>query len=304
MTQPTRMQATKNRNWAMKLPLGLTVIFSCLTIAPVSADTGLAPRSAQDTPAASEPHEDYASKAQLQGIAKPKREAFLRFPTIGQISQIHIVEGARVQAGTALLTLDDSVQAAEVGAARVAAESKSAIVQAEVTVRRALRALERVKEAKAVEASSTFEVDAKQNDYDQALAILEQQRELYRSQQAQLELAVAKQSQMTLTAPFDGQVVLIAVKQGNTVDTTNAVVQIADLSLLEVEMHLPSNLYGKFQVGETMPLRAGVPVSREVQATIRYVSPVIEPTGGTFLVRFEIDNADGTLPAGFEIWFR
>lgn len=242
--------------------------------------------------------------SQLQGIAKPKREAFLRFPQIGQVSRIHVAEGARVLAGQALLTLDDRVNVAEVDAARVAAEARSGIVQAEVEVQRAQRILERVREAKAVDASSSFEVEAKQNDYEQAQAVLEQQIELQRSLEAQLKLAMAKQSQMTLTAPFDGQVVLISVKQGNTIDTTTPVIQIADLSLLEVEMHLPSQLFGKIQIGETRFLTAASPIHREIPAIVRYVSPVIEPTGSTFLVRFEIDNADRSLPAGFEVWCR
>jgi HlyD family secretion protein len=248
--------------------------------------------------------DDYAIDAQLQGIARPKREAFLRFPTVGQVSRIHIVEGAVATAGQPLVTLDDRPQAAEVGVARVAAQSRANIVQAEVAVKRALRALQRVKEARAVDASSEFEVEAKQNDYDEAVAVLEQQQELRQNLEAQLRLAMAKQDQMTITAPFDGKVVLIGVKEGNSVDNTTSVIQIADLSLLEVEMHLPSTLLGSLSVGETTFLIAGVPVSRKVPATIRYVSPVIEPTGGTFLVRLEIDNTDGSLPAGFEVWYR
>lgn len=248
--------------------------------------------------------DNYAIDAQLQGIARPKQEASLRFPTVGQVSRIHIVEGAKAKAGQPLITLDDRPQAAEVAVARVAAQSKANIIQAEVAVKRALRSLQRVKEAKAVDASSSFEVEAKQNDYDEAIAVLEQQKELIKNLEAQLQLAIAKQDQMTLTAPFEGQVMLIGIKQGNSVDTTTSVIQIADLSLLDVEMHLPSQLFGSVAVGETKLLRAGAPINRKVAATIRYVSPVIEPTGGTFLVRMEIENNDGSLPAGFEVWYQ
>lgn len=302
---------TNKRNLTMKRHLCLSGLIISLSAVPVIAPDRVI--AAEPTPIsqpftasgfASAVGDDYAIDAQLQGIARPKREAFLRFPTIGQVSRIHIVEGALARTGQPLVTLDDRPQAAEVGVARVAAESKANIVQAEVAVKRASRALQRVKEAQAVDASSAFEVEAKQNDYDEAIAVLDQQRELRQNLEAQLQLAIAKQDQMTVAAPFDGQVVLVGVKEGNSVDNTTSVIQIADLSLLEVEMHLPSQIFGSLSVGETKFLIAGVPVNRKVPATIRYVSPVIEPTGGTFLVRFEINNADGSLPAGFEVWYQ
>lgn len=248
--------------------------------------------------------DDFAIDAQLQGIARPQREAFLRFPTVGHVLQVHTTEGARVQSGEPLITLDDRPQAAEVHASRVAADSTANVAHAEVVVRRAKRALERVQQAKAVDASSAFEVEARQIDYDESLALLEQQKDLRRTLAAQWQLAVAKQSQLTLTAPFDGQVVLVSVREGNAVEPTTNILQIADLSMLEVELHLPSQLFGRVRVGESKALRAGVPVNREIPATVRYVSPVIEPTGGTFLVRLEIDNRDGALPAGFEVWYQ
>jgi hypothetical protein len=130
--------------------------------------------------------DDYAVDAQLQGIARPYREAFLRFPTVGQASQIQVVEGIQAHAGQRRRRSDRG---------GVTSENRSS---------RGLR--------------------------QTCIANLE----------APLQLAIAKQGQMTVTAPFEGQVIWVAAKQDNSVDTTTPVVQIADLSLLEVELHLPS----------------------------------------------------------------
>ncbi len=137
-------------------------------------------------------------RTELQAIAKPKREASLRFPVMGQISRIHIAEGTQVETGTPLLTLDDRVQSAQVKAARVAAESVAGISQAQIAVERTKKALERVKHAQTLAASAMFEVEAKQAEYDQALAQLVQQKEAQRTRQAELELALANQAQHTL----------------------------------------------------------------------------------------------------------
>ncbi len=234
-------------------------------------------------------------RTELQAIAKPKREASLRFPVMGQISRIHVTEGSQVETGTPLLTLDDRVQSAQVKAARVAAESVAGIRQAQISVERAKKALERVKQAHSMAASAMFEVEAKQNEYDQAQAQLVQQQEAQQTREAELELALANQAQHTLSSPFKGQVVLVAAKQGNTIEPGMVVVQIADLSLLEVALHLPGTLFGQIQAGQTITLIAGTPVNQTVPATVRYVSPVIEPTGATFLVRAEIDNQEARL---------
>lgn len=244
------------------------------------------------------------SSLQLQGIVVPKRHAILRFHIIGEIAEIHAREGDVVQAGKPLISLDSRVQEAEVATARAAAQARGPLRQAEIEVEQLRSILERTLRAQSVNASAQFEVDAKRNQMRAAEAAVDQQRETITQAEAQLQRSIALLDQMTLSAPIDGQVVRVRVKLGNTVDTTEEIVEVADLSELQTELHLPSELFGTVSVGESKSLRAGKPVGGFVNATVDYVSPVIEPTSGTFMVKLSIENPGQSLPSGFEVWYQ
>ena len=104
-----------------------------------------------------------------------------------------------------------------------------------------------------------------------------------------------------MKAPFAGQVLQIDAPLGSSIEPTETAIRIADLNELTVEMHLPLSFFGVFEQGESYVLQADAPVNKALTAIAEYVSPVVEPTSGTFRVSFSIDNAQGTLPAGFEL---
>ena len=143
----------------------------------------------------------------------------------------------------------------------------------------------------------------KKSQYEQAVAAYEQQVELAKSAAAELKLAEAQREMLTLRAPFDGEVLKIGVKLGNTVDPTEVAVRVADMNRLSVEMHLPLSMFGNVLEGNDYLFRAGSPVQASVAAQATFISKVVEPTSGTFRARFLIDNSAQSLPAGFEVWF-
>ncbi|MEM8735402.1 MAG: efflux RND transporter periplasmic adaptor subunit [Planctomycetota bacterium] len=240
----------------------------------------------------------------LQGIALPSRDATLRPLAPGTVQAIHVAEGQAVKAGQALVTLDNRAAKATVEVARIAAQSEAAVLQAELAMRAAQSQLARTEIALRAGASSDVELLIKQNEYEQSVATYEQQVELRKQAQAELTRAQVELERLTLRAPFDGTVVQISAKLGNSIDISEPAVRVADLNTLSVEMHLPLQYFGKIQSQEVYVLNASAPVDKSIPAIAKFVSPIVEPTSNTFRVKFVARNIDGSLPAGFEVWFQ
>ncbi len=240
----------------------------------------------------------------LQGIAKAKFDALLRYADQGTITGIHVKEGEWVKAGTPLLTIDDNAARAAMIVAKASAEAHAATDHAQLAMKQAQTIVTRTRIALHANAASEFELQSKENQLDQATANYELQVELQKQAQAQLALAEEQLKKRTLSAPFDGRVIQIHAGLGNTIDPTQVAVHVAKLNELEVEMHLPVSLFGTIEAGETRQLRASAPVNGTVAAKVIYVAPIVEPTSATFRVVFAIDNEALTLPAGFEVWYQ
>lgn len=239
---------------------------------------------------------------QIQGITRPKQEAILRFPTTGIVQHLAVREGDFVKSGQLLVTLDDRVARAEVESAGAALAATGSLMQAKLEAKRAAEMLERTRQASSTGASSALEIESKKIEYQLAETAVRQQLEAIEIARTQWLLTKARLQQMSLEAPISGEVVLINARIGNSYDPNMTAIHIADLTLLETELHLPSELFGMIKTGQQLALTAGKPVNRKVNAKVIYVSPMIEPTSNTFLVRMEMDNHDRNLPAGFEVW--
>ncbi|MEM9409624.1 MAG: efflux RND transporter periplasmic adaptor subunit [Planctomycetota bacterium] len=239
----------------------------------------------------------------LQGIAKPRKNAVLRFSSPGIVSGVHVQDGDSVQRGDALLTTDDRLEQASVKMAEIDTQASATLAKSKLDLELAQSKYQRLKTAHQRGASSENELIEKLHALELAELTYRQQVEEHKRLEVQLEIAKVNLSNKTLTAPFDGQVIRVHHKLGNSVDFSTAAVICADLSLLTVEMNLPSRLYGKLKVGAIRKLYAAMPVEKELDAKITYISNEIEPSSRTFRVTFEIENHDLRLPSGFECWF-
>jgi hypothetical protein len=77
--------------------------------------------------------------------------------------------------------------------------------------------------------------------------------------------------------------------------------QIVNLRQLKVELHIPSQFFGRLVRGESYPLDAGTPVNRPIRGTLQARENMIDAATNTFRCIFLIDNDDESLPAGFVV---
>ncbi|MEQ9408125.1 MAG: efflux RND transporter periplasmic adaptor subunit [Fuerstiella sp.] len=239
---------------------------------------------------------------QFHGVVKPAQMAELPSLVPGTIATVHVQEGQYVTKGTPLVTLDDRVPRARLMAATVEANLTGALRRAEVQLQLAESRLSRVQKAVSKGAGAEFELLEATGARDQAEAAVAQQRDILRAAEANRQLVEAQLHQYTIAAPFDGLVTQIHRKAG-AVDPSQKVITVASFEQLEVEMHLPSDMFGSFRRGDQIRLKAGTPIAGPVSATVVSASPIIDSASDTFRCLLRIDNTKTPtrLPAGFSV---
>lgn len=237
---------------------------------------------------------------EFHGVARPSQEADLPSLVRGTIGVIHVREGQSVRKGSSLLTLDDRVPRAQLASATVKANLTGAIRRAEVEYNIAESRLQRVQQVVSRGAGADFELEEATGIRDKAQAALQFQRDTLKAAEADRQLAQAQLDQFTIAAPFDGVITEIHQKSG-VVELSVPLITIVNLTTLEVEMHLPSRLFGSVAQGEMIQLNAGRPVSKAMSATVVSVSPVINSPSDTFRCLLQLENSGERLPAGFNV---
>lgn len=237
---------------------------------------------------------------EYHGVARPSRQADLPPLVRGTIQEVHVREGQLVRRGTPLITLDNRVPEARLAAATVKANLTGALRRAEVDLRMAERRRDRLREVVQRGAAAEFELEELTAGLEQAEAAVQQQHDILQAAEAERQLAAAQLDQYTVSAPFDGTITEIHQRSG-AVDPSVPLISMANVSVLEVEMHLPSTLYGSVQSGQQIDLRAGVPVTKVLPADVVSVSPVINSASNTFRCLLRLPNPAARYPAGFTV---
>lgn len=275
---------------------------SFLVYAPAAFITvmTLAAASAQTAPPASA-SDSLSTSFEMQGLALPAKQVALSAPMRGILAELLVEEGDKVEADQVLVKMDDKLQAVAVAGARLRAESTTEIRKADLAAEEAQIMFENIEKIHATDAASEWEVRRSRLQRDQALATAEQAREQHELAQASLKLEQEKLALYHVRAPFDATVIHTLAEPGVSLETQDKLLSLAKLDELEAQLFLPVDLYGKLQPGQTYMLQAGAPVNRQLRATLKTISPMIDPASQTFRGVFTIDNRDEALPGGFGV---
>ena len=260
---------------------------------PANSQTNILVQASQATPS-------FDFQSQLHGVVRPSMSADLPSLVPGLITEVHVSEGQYVKKGTPLISLDDRVPRARLEAATVEANLSGALKRAQVELKMAESHLTRIRQVHSQQAGANFEVEAAEGARDQAAASVSQQEDVLKAAEATRKLAEAQLHQYAIVAPFDGLVTEIHRKSG-AVDPSLVVISIANLQLLEVEMHVPSSLFGKIRSGNPVVLQASSPINGSINASVQSVSPIINSASESFRCLLQINNNDNRLPAGFTV---
>ncbi|HSE05878.1 MAG TPA: efflux RND transporter periplasmic adaptor subunit [Methylomirabilota bacterium] len=235
----------------------------------------------------------------LDCLITPSLIVAVSFATEGVLDAVTVDRGDLVKEGQVLATLESSVEKATIALAaaraRVEASLKSNQVRLEFGVRRFVRTDELYKKdlipLKEFDEAETQKILAE-------IGVLEakENRELA---ELDVERARAALAQRTLRSPVTGVVTERLLSPGEFVRGT-AIVKVAKIDPLHVEVITPVAMLGKIAVGMRVEVLPEAPVGRSHPATVTVVDRVVDAASGTFGVRLALPNPDYRLPAGLK----
>jgi membrane fusion protein (multidrug efflux system) len=217
----------------------------------------------------------------------------------GVVAKVSVEAGTRVKAGTLLAQLDDRQVNANLEAARAKTRSiendlknwqaesevmKADYVRAQKAWEQGLIPQEQLEHAK-------YKAESEQWDIKRVTELLNTSRQEERS----LELEMEKDH---ITAPFAGLVARRYAHEGQSVARGERLFWVTEEAPLLLRFTLPEKFLGRIKIGQILPLISPDVPKETHSARIKEVSPVVDPSSGTFDVLAELQGARGELRPG------
>lgn len=236
-------------------------------------------------------------------LIEPSQVVEMRSPVPGLIERVYVERGAMVRKGTVLVSLEAGVERAATELARYRSGMNGAVLAANGRLDHATKKLRR--KADLASKNYTSAQDKDEAEAEQRIAEAEAQSARENKQQAQLELqfSSAQLAQRQLRSPFDGVVVDQAMNAGELAepgDGKQFILKVARIHPLRVKAILPMALYPQMKVGLKAEVTPEKPFQGRLPTSVTVIDQVIDAASGTFQVRMDLANPNGTLPAGIK----
>ena len=111
--------------------------------------------------------------------------------------------------------------------------------------------------------------------------------------EAQLALACARLERMRVVAPFDATAGIRTVNLGDYVKDGADLINLEDISSLNVDFRLPERFQSKVRVGQEVELQLDAIAGRLFRARVQAVDPLIDANGRSIGVRATLPNTPG-----------
>ena len=200
-----------------------------------------------------------------------EEEALVVAKTGGVVMDIFAEEGQYVKQGQALAKLDDERLALEMS-------------RAEAALAKLKRDYERNEELFEKSLISAEEYERIKSDYE--------------TQQAARDLAQLELTYTTVAAPFSGIVSERLIKKGNMVATHAPTFRLTDFDPLLAILHVPERELNKLRTGQRAELQLDALYGEVFTGAIKRISPIVDPTTGTFKVTVEVRDRSRQLKPG------
>jgi HlyD family secretion protein len=232
-------------------------------------------------------------------VARTKASVSSKLP--GRLAYLGVQEGDRVVAGAIIARLESAEYDAAVrGAAADVTTAEAARIEAEAGVTHAQRALERARTLAASSLLATQAIEDAQNNAEVAVARLRAARARITAAQQAQAAAQANLENTRIRAPFAGTVLRKDAEVGEVVApsvaggglTRGAVVTIADLSTLEVEVDVNEAYIAGIRTNQAAQVVLDAYPSLTFPGHVRQVVPTADRQKATVLVRVAIDSQD------------
>ncbi len=292
-------------------------------IAPASA-TAVAPVSIETTVVRMQP---VAANRVLTGTVEPVESVTLTSRVMGQIRQLTVQEGDRVQAGDRLVVIDVADLQAQgnqavagvniaqsnfqTAQARVQ-ESRAQLVEAEAQLAEAQLEQRRMQMLRSEGAVSQQLLDQANTrvqtnqariqqikaGINQSQAVMNQAQAQVRQAQAQVKQASANLNYGTVVAPFSGVVTRRHAEVGAMAGAGQPLVTLESSDRLRFSTQVPESLITQVKQGQPVSIRLDA-LNRSVSGTVSQIIPSADPVSRNFTVKVALNKVSGIIPGMF-----
>jgi membrane fusion protein, multidrug efflux system len=208
---------------------------------------------------------------QAVGSLRSRQGVMLRPEVSGRIARLGFADGQRVRRGQLMVQLDDTLQQAQVEQAK----AQASIARTNLTRSRELLAQNFVSQSAVDQNAASLQVA-----------------------EAQVALAQAQLARMRILAPFDGTAGLRLVDVGDYVKDGADIVNVEDLSTMEVEFSLPERYVGRTRPGLAVEVSFDALAGQTFKGQIVALNSALDANGRSLLVRARVDNTGALLKSG------
>lgn len=218
----------------------------------------------------SDPTKMQAPNGKVRALLIPRTESILSSQIAGKITAINVSEGDRFKKDDALIQFDCSVLNAELQ------KAKADLFAAQETKKTNDRLLK-------LDSISQLEVKVSDAHYSKAAS--------------EVERITSMSNYCTIRAPFDGRLVKRLVKPFETVSEGEALLEILDDSVLEIEMYVPSYWLSWLKVGTEFTLDVDE-TKKTYPAKVKSLGAKVDPVSQSLKITGEISGDFTELMSG------
>ncbi|MEI8381378.1 MAG: HlyD family efflux transporter periplasmic adaptor subunit [Planctomycetota bacterium] len=234
---------------------------------------------------------------------KPAGQVTLSANQSGSIATVP-QEGDQVTTGQRVIQLDDELAKAALAVAEKQAENdaeiRHAVISSDVARLEYEQATELNNTSKRV--IPTSEVRTRKLEYDRSLLLIEQSRHQQEVAVLKRHEAAAQLKAFSVNAPFDGKVVKVLKKQGESVRQGEPVLELVNARRVRVEGFIDVSYRERVAAGTRVQVESDLSSETSSQSissgTIVFVDSVVQPVTRQLRVWADVDNSAGTLISG------
>ncbi|PCJ16076.1 MAG: hypothetical protein COB02_17085 [Candidatus Cloacimonadota bacterium] len=234
------------------------------------------------------------------GVVKPIHDVELSFPIDGTALIRFVDEGDRVEIGSKLLKVDDSLQALEVSRRKLLWNDRTkldSLNKQNNIIKGLYKSTKNLYEKTgSVSKDELKKLEIRVLSGDGTILGLEQ---LEKKEKLEYEIARQVLSKYLLNSPIKGIVTNVAIEVGEWVKTGGPVVRIVDNSICYLEVNIEEKYIQRLKLNSEVKIsiKSG-DLFIDKKAIVTFVSPIADQASGLVLIRAQFDNQDEKIIPG------
>lgn len=221
----------------------------------------------------------------ISGSLSPLTAAVVKSKVAAEVARVHVQEGQRVASGQMLVSLDTADLKARYDAQMATVAEMKARLDLALKNEANNRAL----------LQKNF---ISQNAFDAVTNSAEVARANLKSAEAQAAISQRALNDAAIRAPFDGTVAKRMVNIGEKVSPDTSVVQVVDLSRMELEAMVPVAEIPGIRIGQELAFNVDGFGERNFKGKVERINPTAEAGSRSIAVFLVLSNADQALKGG------